>query len=374
MLSRAATRRSYSTAVQAVVKTTARDTTGNLTNLTVVVNNSGSKAGKSGISHLLSSFNFLNTGAKSALRFTRESELLGGQFSSNVTRDAIVLNTSFLKTDLPYYVEALGNVLSNTSFRPHELVENVLPVVKSQYESAIKSNSYLALEELHELSFRKGLGNPLLYDGTNKITLDEIKEFAAQSYTKSNISVFASGAIEEDLVQFINDSSFSYLPSGDASSVAPVTLFKGKEARIRSGGESAVFIGVPIKPTEFAKYEVLSAAIGSSILNSDITAPLYKLAGVDASSSVLKYKDAGLFVISVKGSAAAVSTAAKQLKTIVDSADVKAATKKAELSIALQSTFESPLSFKAEATPVKLGAFNYVAIGEVDALPYADEL
>ena len=37
----------------------------------------------------------LNNGAKSALRFTRESELLGGTFESKVTRDALILNTTF---------------------------------------------------------------------------------------------------------------------------------------------------------------------------------------------------------------------------------------------------------------------------------------
>ncbi|KAK6460392.1 ubiquinol-cytochrome-c reductase complex core protein 2 mitochondrial precursor [Scheffersomyces coipomensis] len=376
MLSRAATRRAYSTAAaQAVVKTTAKDTSGNLTNLTVVVNNAGAKVGKSGIAHLLSKFNFLNTGAKSALRFTRESELLGAQFSSNVTRDALVLNTSFLKADLPYFVEALGNVLVNTSFRPHELVENVYPTAKADYETAIKSNSYVGLEELHELSFRKGLGNGLLYDGSNKITLDEIKQFAQQAYTKSNVSVFGAGAVEEDLVKFINESPFAELPTGETIK-SSVSIFKGKESRIKTYGESAVLVGIPIKPTEFGKFEVLSSAIGSSVLSSDISAPLFNLPGVDASSTVLKYQDAGLFVITIKGASSAdVSAAVKQVKKIVESADLKSATKKAELSIALQSTFEAPLSLKVDATtPIKLVEFNYVAVGEVDALPYADEL
>ncbi|KAK6457967.1 ubiquinol-cytochrome-c reductase complex core protein 2 mitochondrial precursor [Scheffersomyces xylosifermentans] len=371
MLSRVSAR-SLSTATKSI-KVAARDAPGALTTLSVVVNNAGSKTGKSGVAHLAAKFNFLNTGSKSALRFTRESELLGGVFSTNVTRDAIVLNTQFLKEDLPYYVEALGSVLTNTSFRPHEFTEVVLPAAKAEYEAAHASNAFTAVESLHELSFRKGLGNPLYYDGTTKISVDEVAQFASDAYKQSNVSIFASGANPEDLDTFIGESSFAYLASG-STSAAPVELFKGKESRIRAAGESGAFIGVPVKTSEFGKYETLSAAIGSSVL-AGAPSPLSKIAG--ASSFLYKYQDAGLFVVSVTGSAAEVAQGIKQAKKVVDSVsttDLTNATKATQLSVALQSTFESPLDIKADASPVKLGEFNYVAIGDVDVLPYANEL
>jgi len=370
MLSRVSAR-SLSTATKAI-KVAARDAPGSLTNLSVVVNNAGSKTGKSGVAHLAAKFNFLNTGSKSALRFTRESELLGGVFSTNVTRDAIVLNTQFLKEDLPYYVEALGSVLTNTSFRPHEFVEVVLPAAKAEYEAAHVSNAFTAVESLHELSFRKGLGNPLYFDGTTKVTVDEVVQFASDAYKQSNVSIFASGANPEDLEKFIGESPFAYLAPG-SSSAAPVELFKGKESRIRAGGESGAFIGVPVKNSEFGKYETLSAAIGSSVLPG-ASSPLSK---IGATSFLYKYQDAGLFVVSVTGSAAEVAQGIKQAKKVIDSVsttDLTNAAKATQLSVALQSTFESPLEIKADASPVKLGEFNYVAIGDVDALPYASEL
>ncbi|ODV79155.1 ubiquinol-cytochrome-c reductase complex core protein 2 mitochondrial precursor [Suhomyces tanzawaensis NRRL Y-17324] len=363
--------RYFSTAASGV-KLTSREASGNLSTLSVVVKNAGSKDGKSGVAHLLSKFNFLNTGAKSALRFTRESELLGGVFSSTVGRDATVLKTSFLKQDLPYYVEALGNVLTNTSYRPHELKEVVLPAALAESAAAHGSNAFTALEALHEVSFRRGLGQPLYYDGTTKISVDEIAEFASKAYNTSAVSIHASGVNGEDLAKFVEESAFSALASG-ASSSPSVESFTGKEARIRASGESVALIGIPVKPADFGKYEVLSAAIGNSQLPG-VSTPLAKIPG--ATSFLYKYQDAGLFVVSVSGSGVNVAQGIKEAKKALSVSDsaLTEATKAAELSVALQSTFEAPLSVKVEAGKAPVSEFNYVAIGDVDYLPYANEL
>lgn len=374
MLSRAASR-AYSTTP---VKLVSRDAPGNLTTLSVKVNNAGSKAGKIGVAHLLSKFAFLNTEVKSALWFTRESELLGGSFSSYVTRDAIVLNTQFLKQDLPYYVEALGNTLHKPLFRPHELVETVIPVASAEAAAAHASTEFVALEHLHELTFRKGLGNPLYYDSASTVSLDDIKNFASEVYTSGNVSLYASGADEKDLANFVAESAFSALRSGSTSAPA-VTTHTGKEARFRKSGESTAIIGVPVATKDFAKFEVLSAAVGTSVLKG-AASPLSNIPGAD--SRLYKYEDAGLFVVSVTGQdATKVAEGIKAAKKVVDGINASAlsgAIKAAELSVALQESFEYPHNIQISADSakggVKLGAFNYVAVGNTDVLPYADEL
>lgn len=373
MLSRVSAR-AYSTAP---VKLVSRDTPGNLSTLSVKVNNSGSKAGKAGVAHLLAKFAFLNTEVKSALRFTRESELLGGDFTSYITRDAIVLNTKFLKQDLPYYVEALGNVLAKPSFRPHEFTETVLPAAKAEHAHAYADNQFVALEHLHELSFRRGLGQPLYFDSAAPISLDEVKQFASQAYTAGNVSVFASGVNENDLSGFLSETAFSSLPSG-AAKAAPVKTYTGHEARFRKAGASTAAIAVPVAKGDFAKYEVLSAALGTSILPG-ANAPLTVIPGAD--SRLYKYEDAGLFVVSVTGTdGAQVGQGIKDAKKAVDglkASSLKDAVKAAELSVALQESFEYPhnTTITADsAKDAKLGGFNYVAVGNTDVLPYADEL
>lgn len=374
MLSRASIR-AYSTIPNAV-KVASKDSAHNLTNLSVVINNAGAKTGKSGISHLLSKFTFLSNGAKSALRFTRESELLGGAFESQVTRDALVLKTSFLKQDLPYYVEALGNVVSNTKFTPHEFEEVVLPAAKSEAALADSNPVFKGVEKLHEITFRKGLGNPLFYNESTPISLEEIAEFSKEQFTGENISIVAEGANEEDLTKFVSDSAFCYLPTKSASSIQslPVQFFQGQEARVASKGASSALIGVPVKPADFGKYEVLSAAIGSSSAPT-ASAPLAQIPG--ATSHLYKYQDAGLFVISVSGEASQVAQGIKQAKAAaeaVSSADLSGAVKLAELSVALQSSVDAPVDIKLAAEKAPISEFNYVAVGNLDVLPYASEL
>ncbi|CUM64631.1 uncharacterized protein PRCAT00002240001 [Priceomyces carsonii] len=372
MLSRISTR-AYSGAAHGI-KINAKGGSTELSSLTLRVNNAGSKEGKSGVAHLLAKHSFLNTEPKSALRFTREAELLGALFSSNVTRDAIVLKTQFLKEDLPYFVEALGNVLTKTSFRPYELPEIVLPAAKEEYDAAHADNAFTALESLHELSFRKGLGHPLYYDGSSNVTADDLQEFAAKVYTSENVSLHALGVDQDDLSLFVGESALSSLPTGSTASPS-VSFHVGKESRIRATGKSAALIGVPVKPADFGKYEILSAAVGSAFLPGAET-PLSKIPG--ATSQLYKYQDAGLFVVSVTGSASDVTSgikAAKKVLQSVSSSSLSDATKAAKLAVALQSTYDSIADVQiGSSSPVKFDSFNYVAIGNVDVLPYADEL
>lgn len=373
MLSRVSAR-AYSTAP---VKLVARDAQGSLSTLSVKVSNAGSKNGKVGVAHLLSKFGFLNTETKSALRFTRESELLGGKFSSSITRDAIVLLAQFLKQDLPYYVDELANVLAKPLYRPYEFTETAVPVAKAEAASANADNAFVALEELHALSFRRGYGNSLYYHEANPVSFDDVVDYSSSVYTQGNVSIIASGVNEADLAQFVGDSAFSELPAG--TTAAPKVVTKtGKESRVAAKGTSVAAIGVPVAKADFAKYEVLAAAAGTSVL-AGTASPLAQIPGAD--SKLYKYEDAGLFVVSVAGADAAVVGAgiksAKAALQKISASDLSAATKAAELSVALQESFEFPHSITISADSgkgAKLGEFNYVAVGNTDLLPFADEL
>jgi ubiquinol-cytochrome c reductase core subunit 2 len=50
------------------------------------------------------------------LRIVRESELLGAELNAYHTRENLVLEAKFLRDDLPYFVELLGEVASSTKF------------------------------------------------------------------------------------------------------------------------------------------------------------------------------------------------------------------------------------------------------------------
>jgi len=57
-----------------------------------------------------------STERRSALRIQRESELLGSELSTYHSRESLVLGAKFLRDDLPYFVELLAEVVSQTKF------------------------------------------------------------------------------------------------------------------------------------------------------------------------------------------------------------------------------------------------------------------
>jgi ubiquinol-cytochrome c reductase core subunit 2 len=52
----------------------------------------------------------------------RESELLGGQLTAYHTRESLVIEAKFLREDLPYFTELLGEVVSSTKYTGKHIV------------------------------------------------------------------------------------------------------------------------------------------------------------------------------------------------------------------------------------------------------------
>lgn len=59
---------------------------------------------------------YQNTEKRTALRITREAELLGGQLAAYHTREALIIEASFLREDIPYFTELLAEVISQTKY------------------------------------------------------------------------------------------------------------------------------------------------------------------------------------------------------------------------------------------------------------------
>ena len=106
----------YETGDVTGVKIASRDLPGPTTHLAVVAKAGTRFQPLPGFSTGLEKFAFKNTWKRSALRITREAELLGGQLSSYHSRENLVLSTKFLREDLPYFAELLGEVITQTKY------------------------------------------------------------------------------------------------------------------------------------------------------------------------------------------------------------------------------------------------------------------
>ncbi|KAG0684652.1 ubiquinol-cytochrome c reductase core subunit 1 [Pichia californica] len=348
--------RQFSTsALRAVSFKTVPASSDSVSSLKVIVKNAGSKSGPSGLAHLVSTSTFLDTPEKSGLRLKREAELLGGEYSAEITRDALILKATFLKEGLPFFVNALGSALAKASFKPHELKEVAGPY--ASYVNSLKTScpKTKGIEELHAVTFRSGLGLPLWYDGFKSYSTEDIKTFAKSAFLTENIEIIGENVDSADLQKFVSESSFASLPTGNDVIAQPQPTYTSSESRIRRAGKTSAVLGFAVEDAD--AFELVAAGLVAN-------APSTISANVE--SKVLSYDGASLFYFSVTSSDAAetskiIKDAAKHLKTLDFSKYAKYASYLAG----------KPVTSKSVTIPSE---FNLVVIGDVDNAPLKSEL
>lgn len=374
MLSREASRSARSTLhfARRAYNVAARDGPGKVSTLEVRVHGGSRYADCDGQAHLLSRFALQDTtNGKSSLRLVRETDLLGGSLQTCVDREYITLRATFLRENLPYYVNAFADTLYKTAFKPHELQEKVIPA--AQYDLAVfrQCKGRRAQELLYQATYRKGLGNPLYYDGVESVSVDSIKEYANRVFTRENIEIAAKDVNPVDLEKFVKESLVQSLPAGQ--NLVPKTApksYTGVECRERAAGGSAAVIAVPISDLkDVAQYQMLSDYLMS---------PLSDLSTIIAEARVDTYPDAALFLATVKGfDVEKVSQGVKKLVSeLKKGVTLAPALEYSESKLALQNesnVLQRDIDF-SKVKDFKLGKFNYAVVGDISRLPYKDEL
>ena len=270
------------------------------------------------------------------------------------TREALVLEASFLREDLPYFTELLAEVVSMTKytseqlppFEPHnhhlthytahefhEEVERVMHLKQAALNSDVAA---LALDNAHAVTFHNGLGASL-YPTTSApvqqyLNEEYIASFADVVYSKPNIAVVADGASASTLGNWVGQ-FFKDVPATSQSGQTlktEATKYYGGEQRSSNPTGNSMVIAFPGSDATGSKPElaVLATLLGAQ--PSVKWAPGFSLlskatagtSGVAISAGNLSYSDAGLLAIQLTGSAASVRRAAletgKALKSIAD--------------------------------------------------------
>lgn len=351
-----------------------------------------------GVAHLLEQFAFKDTRARSALRLVRESELLGAQLSTKLTREHLILTAKFLREDLPYFVQAFSDVASGTLYYDFELAELVGPVASLQSAEAYSDATYTALEGAYAAAFRTGLGNALLVDKTDSVTAEDVARYGLASFTKANASIAAKGVTPEDLAELV-DSKFASVSAGVENTASPSKFYSG-ETRVKTSGDSALVLAFPAAPS--AGLTALSYALGgSSSVKWSLGQSLLSVAsgktGASISAKVDNFSDASLLSISVTGESAAVITEGAKEAVKAVTAAAQGLSKEAVTAALAQAKFadisarESSIvyatqvpaadfsavsadSIKKTAEELVSGTKVLSVVGETYKLPYADEL
>ncbi|KAK9478964.1 Metalloenzyme, LuxS/M16 peptidase-like protein [Lipomyces japonicus] len=411
--------RSYSTAVSSElgfqsavvdgVQIAAKDVSSPVTTLSFVIKAGSRYSTTPGVAHALQRFAFQNTKNRSGFRLTRETELHGGALTSTITRDSIILTARFLKEDLPFFFEALSDVVSTPQLARHELAEIVGPLLKLDYLDAAKDVSYVASETLHGIAFRSGLGLPLLSQPIDSINSKIIAEYKEDVYTKANLAIVASGAS----VSQLSELAAKFLDETEAGTTVPVptSAVHGGESRIASTDGNAISLGFPTASDP--EFSVLAAILGGapSIKWASSNSILGATTGGNAVAKLNKYAGANLLSINVTGSSAAevsssAASAVNALKSVASGVETDALKKAvAAAKFDYLASFAEPgflgvigteiltsgavpsvakavseleavsaANVKAAAAKLLAGKKATVAIGKVTELAYADEL
>ncbi|KAL9632700.1 MAG: hypothetical protein Q9164_005151 [Protoblastenia rupestris] len=324
---------SYETGESAGVKFASRDLPGPTTHLAVVAKAGTRFQPLPGFADGLEKFAFKNTFKRSALRITRESELLGGELSAYHSRENLVLSTKFLRDDLPYFAELLGEVIAQTKFTGHELHEEVNAVIDLSRKSLLKNTTEFAINSVHGVAFHRGLGNPLYPSSSTPMTKylqeDLLRQYSQAAYAKNNFAVVANGANHQDLSkwvgQFFTESPASPPPDFPIPGSSPSKYYGGEERVAHDSGNTMIlafpgsssFTGGSYKP----EMAVLSALLGgqSNIKWSPGFSLLSKATAANPQVHVLTthhtYSDAGLLTVSMSGNARQVREVSQQVVT-----------------------------------------------------------
>ncbi|KAK3372867.1 ubiquinol-cytochrome C reductase complex CORE protein 2 precursor [Lasiosphaeria ovina] len=323
---------SYEPTTVAGIKVASRDDQGPTTHLAVVAKAGTRYEPLPGLTVGLEAFAFKNTKKRSALRIVREAELLGGQLAAYHTREALVLQASFLREDLPYFTELLAEVITQTRYTTHEFHEEVESVIHAK-QAKIGADA-IALDAAHSVAFHTGLGAPLYPTPSTPIAsyLNEnsVAQYADAVYNRADIAVVADGASEGALSKWI-EPFFKELPSQSPDPLdSAASKYRGGEVRIPKTGSSALVIAFPGSALGASQPEtaVLIGLLGgeSGIKWSPGFTILSKATaanpGAHAKATNYAYSDAGLLTIEITGSASAVRKVAeesiKALKSVVD--------------------------------------------------------
>ncbi|GAW25195.1 putative cytochrome b-c1 complex subunit 2 [Rosellinia necatrix] len=416
----------YEVADVAGIKVAARDSRGPTTKLAIVAKAGTRYEPAPGLTVGLEEFAFKDTTSRSALRIVREAELLGGQLNAYHTREALVVEASFLREDMPYFTELLAEVISQTKYTTFEFHEDVERVLRLKQAKLASDASALALDAAHSVAFHNGLGASLYPSSSTPLGsyLNEhaIADYSGAVYNKSNIALVGDGATAQTLHNWA-EKFFKNTPSSTTSNVtlnSKATTYYGGEQRAANKTGNSLVLAFPGSSFGTFKPEiaVLTALLGgqpnikwspgfSVLSKATLAAP-----GANASATNFAYSDAGLLAIQINGAAASVrktaEEAVKSLKSIaagsVSKEDLTKAVAKAKFDAleASQSGVSTLISagsgivhtgkpfqivetvqsingvtaekLQSAAKALLDGKATVAAVGDLHVLPYAEEL
>ncbi|KAJ6591689.1 Metalloenzyme, LuxS/M16 peptidase-like protein [Mycena vulgaris] len=366
---------------------------------------------KPGVAHALKNFAFKSTADRSALGTVRESELYGGVLSSTLSREHLALTAEFLRGDEEFFVNVLASVIASTKFTRHEYEELVLPTIESEVNALHADPATHAIELAHALAFRSGLGASLFAAPHTAVTAHDVQQFAATAFASGNFAVLGTGISQSALSSLVKA---ALKPNSTTAPTTTSSAYFGGETRLEThGSPQTLFIGFGAAGSPAPELAALAAYLdpNPSVKWARSSSPMLQAENTSVQVVYLPYSDAALVGLLIQGSttegvrvAGKAAVAALKGSSGVKAEELKSAVAKAKFRLAssvdgraglldvlgskvlaglTETSLEASISaldkvtaagFTKAATALVKSKPTFVAIGDTQTLPYADEL
>ncbi|KAJ3117265.1 ubiquinol-cytochrome c reductase core subunit 1 [Physocladia obscura] len=407
------------------VRVAALDGRGAASSVALVINAGTRHEASLQVAHVLKATLVRARPSDTFVRTVREFELRGNTLHTALSRENLLIGSSFLRDDLVDVVPALVSNVFNPSFHAYELLD-ALPLIAAETQSSLADPITAVEDALHQTAFRRGLGRTLFANDASlhKVTRADLKAFAEARFTADNIVLVGTGVSPDELVAQGNKAFAGLaLSTGSGSSAyasGPTTYFGGETRLSAPGTSSARFVigfkGVGLADGKAHATQLVLRALLEGAPRAKWGSASGLLGRATADNAVLAsafsttYSDAGLFGLNLVGPADHIASVAKKAISALQSAassvsdaDLRRAHKAAivdaefgstsdeltadiakqvlvtgsfltaaELASAISSVTAADLVSAAQA--LLSSKASVVAYGDLNKLPYADEL
>lgn len=201
-----------------------------------------------GISHFIEHMHFKGTRKMGALEIARSLEQVGGSINAFTSREQTCYYARIMSSYLPRAIDILGDILSNSMFRPADLKKEKAVILEEIKDVADSPGEYIHDLIASQVWSRHALGNPIMGNAetVNSMTRKQVLGYIKSHYNSPNIVIAATGDVShKKLVEMVRK-SFDW-PAGDngQDSLIPESSKAFKKAYTNDTQQTHVCIAFP---------------------------------------------------------------------------------------------------------------------------------
>lgn len=172
---------------------------------------------KHGLAHFTEHMLFKGTSRRSAYHLLSGIEHVGGEINAFTTKEETCIHASFPSAFLEKSLDILSDIMFHASF-PEKEIEKEKDVVEEEIHYYRDNPDELIFDEFEKIVYgNHPLGHGVLGDeaSVQSFSREDLQNFVRDNYTRDNIVLALSGAVNEQQLKKLCEKFFSVSPYGE---------------------------------------------------------------------------------------------------------------------------------------------------------------